>query len=89
MESLRFTLSESNLEFVKQQRGDHNRLGFALQLCALRYLGFCPDDWPPLRLRPLPSWPISSRALPGRFTTTERDLGVGQGICLGFHDTTR
>jgi len=39
-----FTLSVSNLEFVRQQRGDHNRLGFALQLCALRYLGFCPDD---------------------------------------------
>src|ERR1700676_4020881 len=40
-----FTLSGSDLEFVRQQRGDHNRLGFALQLCGLRYLGFCPDDF--------------------------------------------
>jgi hypothetical protein len=30
-----FTLSGSDLEFVRQQRGDHNRLGFA-QLCGLR-----------------------------------------------------
>ena len=39
-----FTLSASDLELVRQQRGDHNRLGSALQLCALHYLGFCPDD---------------------------------------------
>lgn len=37
-----FTLSGSDLELVRRQRGDHIRLGFALQLCALRYLGFCP-----------------------------------------------
>ena len=39
-----FTLSGSDLEFVRRQRGDYNRLGFAFQLCALRYLGFAPDD---------------------------------------------
>ena len=39
-----FTLSARDLEMVEQQRGDDNRLGFALQLCTLRYLGFIPQD---------------------------------------------
>jgi TnpA family transposase len=39
-----FTLSGCDLDLVRRQRGDHNRLGFALQLCALRYIGFSPDD---------------------------------------------
>ena len=39
-----FTLSHSDLDLVRRQRGDQNRIGFALQLCALRYMGFCPDD---------------------------------------------
>ncbi len=39
-----FTLSPSDLTEVYSQRGHHNRLGFALQLCTLRYLGFVPDD---------------------------------------------
>ena len=39
-----FTLSEADIETIKRQRHDHTRLGFALQLCALRYLGFAPDD---------------------------------------------
>ncbi len=37
-----FTLSESDQLLVRGQRRDHNRLGFALQVCALRYLGFVP-----------------------------------------------
>jgi TnpA family transposase len=46
-----FTLSDADQLEVGKQRGAHNQLGFALQLCALRYLGFAPDDlhstpWP-------------------------------------------
>jgi TnpA family transposase len=39
-----FTLSERDTQEVHKQRGAPNPLGFARQLCALRYLGFAPDD---------------------------------------------
>src|SRR5689334_13563982 len=39
-----FTLTPADLEQVHLKRGDENKLGFALQLGGLRYLGFCPDD---------------------------------------------
>lgn len=39
-----FTLSPADLEQVNTHRGDENKLGWAIQLGSLRYLGFCPDD---------------------------------------------
>jgi hypothetical protein len=39
-----FTLSPADKIEVRKQHGNHNQLGFSLQLCALRYLGFSPDD---------------------------------------------
>lgn len=39
---LHFGLSDKDLVEVHRQRGETNRLGFALHLCALRYLGFLP-----------------------------------------------
>src|SRR5947209_10578342 len=35
----RYTFSESDLSIVRQRRGEANRLGFAVQLCYLRYPG--------------------------------------------------
>lgn len=39
-----FALSDSDRDLVFAQRGPQNRLGSAVQLCALRFLGFVPDD---------------------------------------------
>ncbi|KAM3090544.1 DUF4158 domain-containing protein [Phormidesmis sp. 146-12] len=39
-----FTLTYEDLSLVDQRRGNTNRIGFALQLLTLRYLGFIPDD---------------------------------------------
>ncbi|WP_420012319.1 DUF4158 domain-containing protein [Tateyamaria sp.] len=42
----RYTLDDFDLEQIKQRRRPHNKMGFALQLCALRYPG---------RLGPVPA----------------------------------
>ena len=34
-----YTLGDDDLEHINKRRRDENRLGFALQLCALRYPG--------------------------------------------------
>ena len=34
-----YTLADDDLEHIRQRRRSHNKLGFALQLCALRYPG--------------------------------------------------
>ena len=35
-----FTLTPHDVEIVNRHRRDHNRLGFAVQLCVLRYTGW-------------------------------------------------
>lgn len=35
-----YTFSESDLSLIRQRRGDANRIGFAVQLCVLRYPGY-------------------------------------------------
>jgi TnpA family transposase len=35
-----YTLGEPDLSLIRQHRGDANRLGFAVQLCLLRYPGY-------------------------------------------------
>ena len=34
-----YTFNESDLALIRQRRGDANRLGFAVQLCLLRFPG--------------------------------------------------
>ena len=46
-----FTLSKADTAQVPKRTTAANRLGFALQLCTLRFLGFCPTD---LRTIPAP-----------------------------------
>ena len=44
-----YTFSEADLAVIRQRRGAHNRLGFAVQLCYLRHPGFAlpPEGEPP------------------------------------------
>ena len=39
-----FTLSERDIDSIPRYSAVHNRLGYALQLCALRFMGFVPDN---------------------------------------------
>jgi hypothetical protein len=39
-----FALSDRDRSLVFDQRGPENRLGLAVSWCALRFLGFVPDD---------------------------------------------
>jgi len=49
-----YTLSAADLVVIRQHRGGQNRLGFAVQLCALRYPGgVCWLPSPSVRRVPL------------------------------------
>ncbi len=39
-----YTLSPHDIEIIKRHRRDHNKLGFALQLCVLRFPGWTLSD---------------------------------------------
>lgn len=43
-----FTLTEYDLEVINKRRRDQNRLGFAIQLCILRYPGWSLTDVEPI-----------------------------------------
>ena len=47
-----YSLSEADISIIKQRRGDANRLGFAIQLCYMRYPGIVlgPNEYSDLDL---------------------------------------
>jgi TnpA family transposase len=47
-----YVLSEQDISLIRQRRGDHNRLGIALQLALLRFPGtaLLADEAPPQEL---------------------------------------
>jgi len=65
-----FTLSGPDLAEVRRRHGDENRLGWSLQLCGLRMLGFCPDD--------------VTTAPPSAVRFLARQLGVDPGVLDGY-----
>jgi TnpA family transposase len=89
-----FTLTESDRRLLAELRGDDNRLGFALQLCTLRYLGFVPAD---LAQAPMPVIKFLSRQLAltpviitsyGERSQTRTDHLQEIERHLGFHKAT-
>jgi TnpA family transposase len=40
-----FTLTEDDKALINRRTGSQNRLGFAILLCCLRFLGFIPEDF--------------------------------------------
>lgn len=62
----RYAFSEPDLSVIRQRRGQHNRFGFAVQLCYLRYPGIAlPTDAAP---------PASLLALIGQQLDIEPDI---------------
>jgi hypothetical protein len=39
-----FTISYPDMKQIPKSSSDYNRIGFAVQLCSLRYMGFVPED---------------------------------------------
>lgn len=85
-----FWLSPDDHRAILGLRGDHNRLGFALFLCCLRYLGFFPE---PLSQLPAPvieyvavQLQVSADALSlyGKRTSTQRNHQRQVQVLLGY-----
>ena len=73
-----YTFSEPDMSAIRQRRGNHNRIGFAVQLCYLRYPGFgLPTDAvPPMPLLAIINDSCTLIRIPGRRTHNGRKHGA-------------
>lgn len=67
-----FTLTERDRDSIPRYSAPHNRLGYALQLCTLRLMGFVPDD--------LTSAPPAAVAFLAQQLTVEPDVLTAYGV---------
>jgi TnpA family transposase len=65
-----FTLSEEDRQQIPVHAGPHARLGFGLELCALRFMGFVPEDL--------------TSAPPDAVTFVARQLAVEPGVLVRY-----
>jgi hypothetical protein len=85
-----FTLTDADRALIDRRRRDDNRLGFALQLCTLRFLGFVPDDVRGMPLRIVAYVAEQLGASPSELATyaareqTRTDHQVEAQAALGF-----
>lgn len=70
-----FYLDDFDYQRIINKRGDHNRLGFAIQLTSLRYLGRPFDDW-----KEVPTKVLDVLA---------HRLGISDINCLSMYDDQR
>jgi TnpA family transposase len=89
-----YTLSESDLSIIRQHRGAANRLGFAVQLCYMRYPGSILDGgelpFPPLLhfIGAQPKVPVESWSEYGQWEQTRREHLVELQSVFGFQSFT-